>query len=154
MSECAYAKSDMTPCVIRDGDVCWADDGHGNPICVGCERGPSTLGVPSPAGWNSTDDWHAPRGATAAAPPGLDWQPIETCPKTDDDGWAWSRGEDAILGWGRPGGFGFIRWVPDTYAKKPKPFWSWGCGRGRAYERANQPTHWVRIRKPETVNEA
>lgn len=31
---CAFAKSDMTPCVVRDGDVCYDDSGR----CVGCNR--------------------------------------------------------------------------------------------------------------------
>lgn len=36
---CPRAKSDMTPCVARDGDLAQADAG----ICVGCERTPATL---------------------------------------------------------------------------------------------------------------
>jgi hypothetical protein len=46
---CAYAKSDMTPCVRRDGAVCFALDGRDQPICVGCERTPEELGVLPPA---------------------------------------------------------------------------------------------------------
>jgi hypothetical protein len=48
---CPYAKSDMTPCVLRDGEICFALSSHDEPICVGCERSPKTLGVPRPANW-------------------------------------------------------------------------------------------------------
>jgi hypothetical protein len=51
---CPYAKSDMTPCVIKDGPMCWAVGDGDRPICVGCERGPKTLGVPFPADWEQT----------------------------------------------------------------------------------------------------
>lgn len=36
--DCPYAKSDMTPCFIRDGDVVIVKDAE-REICVGCERG-------------------------------------------------------------------------------------------------------------------
>jgi hypothetical protein len=52
--ECPYAKSDMTPCVRKDGPVCFAMDSRDEPICVGCERSPETLGVPRPADWAKT----------------------------------------------------------------------------------------------------
>jgi hypothetical protein len=42
--DCEYAKSDMTPCVLRDGPICFADDGH----CVGCGRTAEEIGVPPP----------------------------------------------------------------------------------------------------------
>jgi len=48
---CAYAKSDMTLCVLKDGPVCFALDGRDRPICVGCERTPEELGVKPPADW-------------------------------------------------------------------------------------------------------
>ena len=32
--QCPFARSDMTPCVIKDGELARADDG----VCVGCER--------------------------------------------------------------------------------------------------------------------
>lgn len=51
---CVYAKSDMTPCVRRDGDVCWAVNARDEPICVGCERSPETLGLHRPADWTKT----------------------------------------------------------------------------------------------------
>jgi hypothetical protein len=51
---CLYAKSHMTPCVIRDGAVAFAMDSQDRPICVGCERSPKTLGVPYPANWAKT----------------------------------------------------------------------------------------------------
>lgn len=57
---CPYAKSDMTPCVIRDGDTCWAMDGADKPICVGCEHTPQFLGLPPPANWSRTvSDYYA-----------------------------------------------------------------------------------------------
>jgi hypothetical protein len=37
--ECPRAKSDMTPCVARDGKSACLDDGR----CVGCERYSATL---------------------------------------------------------------------------------------------------------------
>jgi hypothetical protein len=57
--KCQYAKSDMTPCVLKDGPVCFATDSYGFPICVGCERTPETLGVPYPEGF-ATDAEHGP----------------------------------------------------------------------------------------------
>ena len=52
--QCPYAKSDMTPCVLKDGATCWAIGSHDEPICVGCEHGPKTLGAPWPTGWKRT----------------------------------------------------------------------------------------------------
>lgn len=49
--KCPYAKSDMTPCVIKDGAICFAMNSRGNPICVGCEKTPETLGVLAPTPW-------------------------------------------------------------------------------------------------------
>ena len=49
--KCPHAKSAMTPCVIRDGPVCYAMDSADNPICVGCERPPEVTGVPAPPDW-------------------------------------------------------------------------------------------------------
>jgi hypothetical protein len=49
---CPYAKSDTTPCVLRDGEICFAFDVNDEPICVGCEHTPKTLGVPRPKDWN------------------------------------------------------------------------------------------------------
>jgi hypothetical protein len=43
---CPRKKSGMTPCVITDGENCYTLDGDRNAICVGCERGPATTGVP------------------------------------------------------------------------------------------------------------
>jgi hypothetical protein len=48
---CPHTRSDMTPCVLRDGDICWADKFDGKPICVGCERTPKELGLPAPVPW-------------------------------------------------------------------------------------------------------
>lgn len=52
--QCRYAKSDMTPCVRRDGDLAFAIDSGDRPICVGCEHSPEFLGVPVPADWART----------------------------------------------------------------------------------------------------
>jgi hypothetical protein len=41
----------MTPCVLRDGDICWADKFDNKPICVGCELTPEQLGLPAPDPW-------------------------------------------------------------------------------------------------------
>jgi hypothetical protein len=49
--KCPYAKSDMTPCVLKDGPICFAIGLGDRPICVGCEHGPKFLGVPEPADW-------------------------------------------------------------------------------------------------------
>lgn len=38
-AECPRAKSDMTPCVVRDGKLACADDG----VCVGCGAHPADL---------------------------------------------------------------------------------------------------------------
>lgn len=51
---CPYARSDMTPCVIKDGPVCYAMDSKDEPICVGCERRPAELGLQRPADWDDT----------------------------------------------------------------------------------------------------
>ena len=50
--ECPYAKSDMTPCVLRDGDVCYAESfPSGKPVCVACGRTPDQLGREWPRKW-------------------------------------------------------------------------------------------------------
>lgn len=54
MTKCRYAKSEMTPCVRRDGPVCFAIGPRDEPICVGCEHGPKFLGVPAPVDWAKT----------------------------------------------------------------------------------------------------
>lgn len=36
--KCPYAKSDMTPCYLRDGDIVIVKDSYDHDICVGCER--------------------------------------------------------------------------------------------------------------------
>lgn len=48
---CPYAKSDTTPCVIRDGIICYVASSFNKPICVGCERSPKVTGVPVHASW-------------------------------------------------------------------------------------------------------
>jgi hypothetical protein len=54
MTDCPYAKSDMTPCVRRDGPMCFAIDSQDRPICVGCARSPDSAGVPFPPDWEKT----------------------------------------------------------------------------------------------------
>lgn len=49
--QCPYAKSDFTPCVLKDGPDCFCMDSSDRPICVGCERSPKTLGVDPPGDW-------------------------------------------------------------------------------------------------------
>lgn len=49
--QCPHAKSDDTPCVRKDGPICFAMDGKDQPICVGCERTPEQLGVDRPGDW-------------------------------------------------------------------------------------------------------
>jgi predicted Fe-S protein YdhL (DUF1289 family) len=51
---CSHAKSDTTPCVLRDGDMCFAMDSRDDPICVGCERTPDQIGVAAPKDWAKT----------------------------------------------------------------------------------------------------
>jgi len=53
-ASCPYAKSDMTPCVLKDGEMCFAMDTADQPICVGCEKSPASLGVARPADWDMT----------------------------------------------------------------------------------------------------
>lgn len=42
---CPRKRSDMTPCVITDGIICYTLDSFRHPICVGCEKGPEVTGV-------------------------------------------------------------------------------------------------------------
>jgi hypothetical protein len=51
---CEYAKSDMTPCVRKDGNVAWTMDSRDDPVCVGCGLGPQTLNLPPPKDWEKT----------------------------------------------------------------------------------------------------
>lgn len=51
---CPWAKSEMTPCVIKDGQICFAlslNNNNDNPICVGCGRSPEQIGVDAPKDW-------------------------------------------------------------------------------------------------------
>lgn len=54
MIMCHYAKSDMTPCVLKYGSVAFAMNSRGVAICVGCERTAQALGVERPADWEQT----------------------------------------------------------------------------------------------------
>lgn len=38
MLRCHYKRTDMTPCVIEDGAICYSDATASGPLCVGCER--------------------------------------------------------------------------------------------------------------------
>lgn len=70
--KCSHAKSEMTPCVLKDGPVCFAMNLADQPICVGCEKSPAILGVETPTDWTKTvADYYAkhrsrqaPRSAT------------------------------------------------------------------------------------------
>lgn len=55
--DCPRAKSAMTPCVMRDGELamCYSDT-HISlqtppPLCVGCNRSVTSLGLAVPADW-------------------------------------------------------------------------------------------------------
>ena len=62
-SPCPHAKSPMTPCVLRDGPICFAMNVDDKPICVGCERTPKQLGVEAPADWDQqVASYYARRG--------------------------------------------------------------------------------------------
>lgn len=84
-------------------------------------------------GWSK----RAPAAAISA------WRPIEVAPK-DQRVMLWfptlHRGT-AVFGY----------WNPDTYAKKPRPYWTMDKERsvGVAVVRANQPTHWSLPSQPD-----
>jgi hypothetical protein len=61
MLRCQYKRSDMTPCVIEDGPICYSDplSPAVAVVCVGCER---TIGA-------ITEDLAA-RGEDPILPPG------------------------------------------------------------------------------------
>lgn len=41
---CPRARSDMTPCIARDGSTALSSGGHGHlPVCVGCAQTPANL---------------------------------------------------------------------------------------------------------------
>lgn len=50
--QCPYAKSDMTPCVLKDGPICFVMNSREEPICAGCERWYKTIGVERPVDWD------------------------------------------------------------------------------------------------------
>lgn len=63
------------------------------------------------------------------------WKPIETAPK-DREIQLWVTGAGAQCG----------GWTDDDYARRPKPYWTWGLGLIPAkHQRANQPTHWAEL---------
>jgi hypothetical protein len=46
MIRCDYKRSEMTPCVIEEGAVCYSAGPPleiNGPVCVGCERGVSAI---------------------------------------------------------------------------------------------------------------
>lgn len=73
-----------------------------------------------------------------------DWQPIKTAPKT----------KNILLSCPR---LGVIRgrWNPNQYAKKPRPYWTNDCEQlsGVSRTRADQPTHWMPLPLPPTLEE-
>ena len=48
---CPYAQSEMTPCVLKDGDKCYGMEMTDDPICVGCRRSAAQLGREPPNPW-------------------------------------------------------------------------------------------------------
>lgn len=54
LAHCTHAKSEMTPCVLRDGAVCYEMNHADEPICVGCKRPPAAMGLERPADWDKT----------------------------------------------------------------------------------------------------
>jgi hypothetical protein len=56
--ECPYAKSDMTPCVARDGQMCVA----GNGVCVGCGNSPADMLRDLVLKYVNLSEAHAERG--------------------------------------------------------------------------------------------
>lgn len=51
VKHCRWAKSGMTPCVFRDGDVAYVFGPGNEPVCVGCERAPNEIECPAPKIW-------------------------------------------------------------------------------------------------------
>jgi hypothetical protein len=49
----------MTPCVITDGPVAYAENSMRRPICVGCEKAPKITGVAPPRNWEG-EHWPNP----------------------------------------------------------------------------------------------
>lgn len=49
--KCPRARSEMTPCVIKDGAIAYAISSSDTPICVGCEKGPTITGIDPPKDW-------------------------------------------------------------------------------------------------------
>lgn len=72
------------------------------------------------------------------------WQPIETAPKDNR----------ILLGWvvGIFTGINCVigRWNNDSYAKKPRPYWTHDLERLTTVygTRSNQPTHWMPLPEP------
>lgn len=50
--QCPHAKSDMTPCVLKDGAICFCMDSTDEPICGACGRTPAQVGVDRPGDWS------------------------------------------------------------------------------------------------------
>ncbi len=72
----------------------------------------------------------------------MEWQPIETAPKD----------RRSVLLWGiHPERADVGAYDPDTYSKRPKPYWTAiGSERlyGVRYVREHQPTHWAPLPEP------
>ena len=52
MTTCPRKRSDSSPCVVTDGDICYAFGWAQRPVCVTCGAGPAMTGVPQPADWD------------------------------------------------------------------------------------------------------
>lgn len=73
----------------------------------------------------------------------IDWQPIETAPRNGGSQFSQPR----VMVWlpetpYRPGCAAFAYYDPDSYAKKPRPYWSIE-GERTTDSRNRQPTHWA-----------
>lgn len=69
----------------------------------------------------------------------MNWQPIETAPKTGT----------VLLAYKSKVRMG--QWDEQKYHKRPKPFWRYIGPWGDTYARDNQPTHWMPLPEPPTV---
>jgi hypothetical protein len=73
----------------------------------------------------------------------MEWMPIETAPKVED--------EDVLLLMGN-GARTVGRWDTQPFHTKPRPLWKTERGYlyGKAWDRENQPTHWMALPPPPT----
>lgn len=70
--QCPYAKSDMTPCVLKGGPNYFVMNLNKQPICIGCGRRPEVLGVPRPDDWEKrVAEFYADRNKAGPSKRGL-----------------------------------------------------------------------------------